>query len=71
MFEKIFKSKIGIIMISILWGLGLASMFRYSCGKSKCTIVKYRGPNIDEIKNTIFNYGTNECYKFYPTIVDC
>lgn len=71
MFDKIFKTPIGITIISIIWGLGLSTIFRYSCSGSKCKVLLYKGPAVNDIEQTIFNYGTNKCYKFVPVISTC
>ena len=71
MFDKIFKTPIGIAFISIIWGLGLSTIFRYSCEGSKCKVIVYKGPPVKEIDETVFNYGTNECYKYSPIIINC
>ena len=71
MFDKIFKTPIGIAIISIIWGLGLSTMFKYSCSGSKCKVILYKGPPVSEMEHTIFNYGTNKCYMYTPTIINC
>jgi hypothetical protein len=49
------------MFISILLGLGLATLFRKVCKDKEC--IDFHGPVIHEIDGKIFQYG-DECYKF-------
>ena len=40
MIGKILKSKHGKIIISIIWGLGLAALFRKVCEGRNCIVIK-------------------------------
>lgn len=71
MIEEIFKSRVGIIIISIIWGLGLSTLFRKACNGRTCQILKYAGPDPNQVKNTYYNYGTPDCYKYSPVISSC
>jgi hypothetical protein len=67
-----FRSRTGIIILSIIWGLGLSTLFRKSCdfGES-CKVIEYRGPP-SSLNNKIWNYGDpTKCYKLNPEIVKC
>lgn len=64
----LFKSKQGKIIVSIILGLGLASLFRQVCKGSHCIIVK--GPNSDEINMNYYKID-DECYKYSQKVVDC
>ena len=44
--KKLLYSKTGNIIISILLGLGLASLFRFSCKNNNCII--FKAPNINK-----------------------
>lgn len=63
------KTRNGIILISIVWGLGLAAMFRTVCVGKNCVVVK--APDASEIKNTIYSFGDEKCYKFKPISSEC
>ena len=65
---ELFKSKQGKIIISIILGLGLASLFRQVCKGSQCIIVK--GPRSDEIKNNFYKID-DDCYKYSQSVVEC
>lgn len=71
MLEQIFKSRIGIIIISIIWGLGLSTLFRKACQGRKCQVIVYNGPDPQEIKDTYYDYGNGTCYQYYPFISKC
>lgn len=67
-FQKLLNSKEGQIGISIILGLGLATMFRQSCKKGSCIVIQ--GPKLAEIQNTHYRLD-DDCYKYSPYIVDC
>ena len=67
MLNKFFNDPTGKIIISILLGLGLASLFRRSC-KNNCIILK--GPNPSDISNNIYNFD-DKCYKYKTKMVKC
>lgn len=67
--DRLFKSRLGIIIISIIWGLGLSTLFNRACQGRNCYIVK--GPNIEDTSKKYYNYGTEKCYQYYPVITKC
>ena len=67
-FRELMASKIGKIAISILLGVGLASMFRKTCSDSEC--YEFKGPKQEEIKNSTYRFG-DKCYSFAPQAVSC
>jgi len=66
-----FASRTGVIVISIIWGLGLSTLFRKACAGKDCLIIKYSSPNPQEIMNSTYNYGNDECYKYDAVITQC
>jgi len=68
MITDLLKSKEGIIIVSIILGLGLASVFRQICKGPHCVVVK--GPNAEEISDHSYKID-DDCYKYTPVIVDC
>jgi hypothetical protein len=62
------KSDFGKYMISIIIGIGFASLFRKACGDDKCYI--FKGPSIDKIHNNIYSHD-NKCYKFNEKSISC
>ena len=66
--KKLIHSKVGQYIISILLGLGLATLFRKVCKDRNCIV--FKAPNIQKIKNQIFKFE-NKCYKFIESIEKC
>ena len=65
--DKIY-TKNGKIIISIILGFGLASIFRKVCKDLECYI--YKAPPEDEIENNIFSFN-EKCYKYIRNIISC
>lgn len=71
MLSDLFESQIGIIILSVIWGLGLSTIFFESCEGTGCKVYDYVVPHPDTIKDYYYNYGTNKCYQYYPVISEC
>jgi hypothetical protein len=67
-FTNILKSKDVRIVFSIIWGLGLSSLFRRVCKGRNCII--YRAPSPEDIKGKTFGFN-NKCYTYEPSMVNC
>jgi hypothetical protein len=65
---KFLISKEATPFISILLGLGLASMFRASCKSKRCFIIK--GPKLKDIENHYYRID-DKCFKYTPYVVNC
>lgn len=57
----IFKSESGKVIISIILGFGLASLFQKVCKDRKCII--YKAPKMSKITDNIYGIE-GECVKF-------
>jgi hypothetical protein len=66
--KKLLYSKTGRIIISIVLGLGLASIFRFSCKNNNCLI--FKAPSIEKIRSKVFKFD-NKCYKFNEIAGKC
>ena len=55
------NSPMGKIFISILLGLGLATMFRTVCEGKNC--IRFVGPILSEVDGKIYKHG-EKCYKY-------
>ena len=66
--KRLFNTSIGKIVISILLGLGLASLFRKACNDKSC--IKFNGPIISETTDKIYKYG-DKCYKYESSPAKC
>jgi hypothetical protein len=60
-FKKIINSEAGRIVISVLLGLGLATLFNKVCKDKNCII--FNGPVLSEIDGKIYKYG-DKCYSY-------
>lgn len=65
---RILYSKHGRILISILLGLGISSLFKRVCVGRGCIVLT--APNPNEIKTKIHKFG-NKCYKYTPLETKC
>ena len=68
MIIKLLERKETKILISIIWGLGIACLFRKVCNDRSCIV--YKAPNPDYVKNNIWKFN-NKCYKFDTNTVKC
>ena len=63
--KRLIYGEPGKIIISIILGLGLATLFRKVCKDRDCII--FRAPDIKKIQNQIFKFE-GKCYKFSEEI---
>jgi len=71
MIQNILKSmhtQFGKYIISVILGLGLASIFRKSCEARNCLV--FRAPSFEEIRKNVYNHN-DKCYKFTEKSVSC
>ena len=66
--RRLIYGDVGKIVISVLLGLGLATLFRKVCKDRDCII--FKAPDIKKIKNQIFKFD-GKCYKFEENIEKC
>ena len=66
--HKFFKTETGRILISIIWGLGLAAILRQACKGRNCIILK--APDPKHIENKTWKYN-DKCYKFQTKQTKC
>ena len=59
--QKLVNSKEGKILISVLLGIGLASLFRKACNGRDCMI--FKAPDPKEIDGQTYEID-NKCYNF-------
>ena len=65
---KLVESKLGRLIVSVILGLGLATLFRKSCKTKECTI--FLAPDIASLKDDIYRYD-NKCVKYKEKAVKC
>ena len=68
MLGKFLSSPTGKIFMSILWGLGLAALFRRACNGRSCIV--YKGPHPSIIHGKVFKYD-GACYKYNTKRANC
>lgn len=66
--QKAIHSKSGKIVISLVLGFGLATLFRKVCHDRTC--LHFSAVSNDKIKNKIFKFN-NKCYTFKENAVSC
>ncbi len=66
--RRLINGAFGRGIISILLGLGLATLFRRVCKGRNCLI--FKAPKIDKIENQIFEFE-DKCYKFKKKATKC
>lgn len=62
------ENETGRIVISILLGLGLATIFRKVCEGNSCVVVQ--GPKLSDIEQYVYKVE-NSCYKYTPSAAPC
>jgi hypothetical protein len=67
-FGKFVHTETGKIIMSILLGLGLASLFRGVCKGSNCLI--FSAPPLDDFKDKVYRVN-NKCVKYNPISTKC
>lgn len=58
----------GRIVVSIILGLGLASLFRKVCNDRNCLV--FKAPSLEEVSSNTYAYG-DKCYNFKPKAMKC
>tara|TARA_Y100000816_G_C25939005_1_gene489731 strand:+ start:408 stop:644 length:237 start_codon:yes stop_codon:yes gene_type:complete len=66
--RRLLHSNIGKSIISILLGLGLATLFRKVCNDRNCLL--FKAPEPSEIKDKIFKFN-KKCYKYKEEAESC
>jgi len=66
--RRLIYGSFGRTIISILLGLGLATLFRKVCNDRNCLV--FKAPEIKKIENQIFEFD-DKCYKFKKKATKC
>jgi hypothetical protein len=67
-FGKFVHTETGKIIMSVLLGLGLASLFRTVCKEQNCLI--FHAPPLDEFKDKIYR-SNGKCVKYNQVATKC
>ena len=66
--DNFFKNKYSKIILGLLWGFGIACIFRCACNGRKCIIVK--APKQSDVINNIYSHD-DKCYKYKTVSTEC
>ena len=66
--KKVINSDTGRILISVLLGLGLATLFNKVCKDKNC--ITFNGPVLSEIDGKVYQYG-EKCYSYKMQAAKC
>jgi hypothetical protein len=66
--DRLFHTEFGCMIISGVFGLGLAFIFSNVCKGKNCVVIT--SPDLNDIKGKIFQIQ-DECYTYTPKIVSC
>jgi hypothetical protein len=66
--SKFVHSETGRYVMSIILGLGLATLFRAVCEGANCKVIK--APPLEEIEDKIYKFD-GKCYKIEKSAVSC
>jgi len=66
--KRLFYGRFSRYAISIILGLGLASLFRKACNSRNCLV--FKAPPLKKIKGQIFKYN-DKCYTFKKSSNTC
>ena len=66
--KRLIYSDVGRIVISIILGLGLATLFRRVCRERNCLV--FHAPQLNKIKGQVFKFK-DKCYTFEEEIEKC
>ena len=67
-FLRLIRNKNGKIIVSILWGLGIACLFRKMCNDQTCLV--YTIPKKKEMISNVFLHH-NKCFKYNMIETKC
>jgi hypothetical protein len=67
-YEKFISTKTGKIVMSILLGLGLATIFRSVCKGKNCLV--FHAPPLEEFKDKIYK-SNGKCVKYNQVASKC
>ena len=66
--ERFIQTDTGKVLMSVILGVGLATLFKASCKDRNCLLVK--APSLEQLKDKIYKVD-DKCYKFNPTQMKC
>jgi hypothetical protein len=67
-FKRLLNTWLGKFFISVMLGLGIATLFNKACTDKSCLV--FNGPILSEFDEKIYKYG-EKCYKYTTTPTTC
>lgn len=67
-FKRLLYTDLGRIILSIILGLGLATLFRKICTDKSC--LRFNGPVISDLEGKTYKHG-DKCYKYSANTDKC
>jgi hypothetical protein len=67
-FKRLLDTWLGRFFISVLLGLGIATLFRKACTEKNC--IRFNGPILSEMDEKIYQYG-EKCFTYTTTPTKC
>ena len=67
-FQNVLKNPASRIILAVVWGLGLATLFRKACKGRNCIIL--RAPHLEELKGKTYRFE-GKCYQYTPQSIEC
>jgi len=67
-FQRLLHTETGRIIISIVLGLGIASLFRKACKNRSCIV--FRAPPLKDLEKDVYQLD-DRCYEYKPKAVKC
>jgi hypothetical protein len=69
MLDKLETNRGARIFVSIILGLGIASLFRLTCKEGSCYVVK--GPGMNDVDKHVYKVDEDGCYKYSSHKTPC
>ena len=66
--DNFFKNKYTKIILGLLWGFGIACIFRCACNGRKCII--YKAPKQKDVINKIYGHN-DKCFTYKTVTTEC
>jgi hypothetical protein len=66
--SKFVHSPSGKILMSVILGIGLASLFRIVCKDKNCIL--FKAPPLDDIDGKVYKFN-DKCYTYKTSAVKC
>lgn len=66
--KSFLHSKNGRILMSVLLGIGISTLFRKACKDRNCLV--FKAPQYEKIKDKIFKFD-NKCYTYKENMKRC